>query len=281
MTQPLQNLRSRAVHRGVLLLCLLASAPSVYASTTNGFVDTAHKYAWSTVGGFVNFAPSNSTITITDSSLSGYAWSANSGWINFAPSGSGVTNNGNGTLGGFAWDSSQGWVSFIGVTIDSSGRFHGKAVGANETITFDCANCDVRTDWRPASSRITSSSSSGGGGGSISPVIVSSPSQPQSNPLPSFSSPSETADISSLPHTGELGSIGKTEDAPRAYEQATSGIHANGATVTPRATTGPRTTEVKSFFRAIAVPSGVFLLLVLAFFMFRFFLWKARRRNVK
>jgi hypothetical protein len=142
---------ARLLARSTALLFLLVGTASAYASTTSGTVDSVHKYAWSNVGGYVNFAPSSSTVTVTDSALSGYVWSANDGWINLAPANGGVTNDGRGTLGGFAWDSAAGWVSFAGVTIDANGRFHGTATGANEAITFDCANCDVETDWRHAS----------------------------------------------------------------------------------------------------------------------------------
>src|ERR1019366_2184114 len=120
------------------------------------------------------------TITVTDSGLTGYAWSENNGWINLSPSESGVKNDGEGNLSGFAWDSTAGWVSFQGVAIDSSGLFHGQAVGANETINFDCAACAVETDWRPESARIPSPGGFGTGGG-IS-LVTTATSAPAGSP---------------------------------------------------------------------------------------------------
>jgi len=142
-----------ALASGVFLLAFFVLAPFTHASQTNGTISTTYKYAWSDVGGYVNFVPTQSVVSVTDTGLSGYVWSENDGWINLSPATSGVTNNGNGTLGGFAWDPLKGWISFTGITIDASGKFHGKAVGANETISFNCTHCDVRTDWRPVSVR--------------------------------------------------------------------------------------------------------------------------------
>lgn len=136
----------------------LSNISFVYASTTTGTISTTHKFAWGSVAGYVNFAPLKSVITVTDSKLSGYAWSTNDGWINLSPVNGGVKNNGNGVLSGFAWDESAGWVDFTGVTINSSGVFHGTATGgtvsgANYSINFDCSSCSVQTDWRPLASR--------------------------------------------------------------------------------------------------------------------------------
>jgi hypothetical protein len=131
--QPRRNLKISFL----LALVFLASAPLAYASTTNGTIDTTYKYGWSNAGGFVNFAPTNGSLAITDSAITGYAWAANTGWINFDTAQSGVTNNNEGTLAGFAWSTGEGWLSFTGVTIDSNGKFHGTATGANSTLTFD------------------------------------------------------------------------------------------------------------------------------------------------
>lgn len=176
-----RNQRDNAGHARVLarasLLCLLIVGTSVaHASQTSGIIDSVYKYAWGTVAGYVNFAPTNGGLTITDSAITGYAWGANTGWLNFSATNGGVTNTAAGVLGGYAWDSGGGWVSFSGVTIDSSGKFHGTATGgtvsgASYVINFDCSNCDVRTDWRPSSSRTTSTSGSGGNG-AISPIII-------------------------------------------------------------------------------------------------------------
>src|SRR5665213_1590589 len=111
---------ARPLARSAALLLLLAGASVVYASATSGTIDPLHKYAWSNIGGYVNFAPSSSTVTVTDAGLSGYAWSANDGWINLAPTEGGVHNDGNGTLSGFAWDASAGWVDFTGCLLYTS-----------------------------------------------------------------------------------------------------------------------------------------------------------------
>ncbi len=160
------------------LVALLALAPLAHAAT--GGIDASYNFAWGNTAGWVNFAPVNSTVTVSDTALTGYAWSANSGWINLAPAQGGVTNS-SGALGGFAWDSAIGWVSFSGVTIDASGRFHGQATGANDyVINFDCAKCDVRTTWRPAQSNTQTAVTSPG---AISPIITSAPQTPtQPNP---------------------------------------------------------------------------------------------------
>lgn len=197
-----QNRRNDAV-RGALLLLLFTLAPVAHASQTNGVIDSAHKYAWGTVAGWVNFAPTNGGLTITDSAVTGYAWGANTGWIHFNATNGGVTNTAAGVLGGYAWDPGGGWVSFTGVTIDSSGKFHGTATGgsvngASYALNFDCANCDIRTDWRPASARTTTTTitSSSIGNGAISPITittVSITSSASTSPVASLALPSPSA----------------------------------------------------------------------------------------
>lgn len=176
-----------------VFLFFLATTSFAQASTTIGTVSTVYKYAWGNIAGYVNFAPAHSKITVTSSVVSGYAWSANDGWINLSPAFGGVKNDGNGVLSGFAWDEVAGWVDFSGVTIDSSGVFHGKATGgvingANYAINFDCASCGVQTDWRPASSRSTASKHS-----SLIPVLGGSGAP---NPLPGANVPIAQSKIS-------------------------------------------------------------------------------------
>lgn len=164
----------RTISLYLLAALLFAYAPFVYASSTVGTIDSTYKYAWGSVAGWVNCAPTSGGLTVTDSGISGYAWAESTGWINFNPTHSGVTNDGNGTLSGYAWDETGGWVSFAGVTIDTSGKFHGQATGGMVDgepyiINFSCTNCDVRTDWRPISVRTTNpdtvtTSTSGGNG---------------------------------------------------------------------------------------------------------------------
>jgi hypothetical protein len=167
-----------------LLALFFIASPLAHAAT--GTISATDKYAWGNDAGWVNFAPSEATVTVTDAGLSGYAWSSNDGWINLSPTNGGVTNT-NGTLGGFAWDTSAGWISFTGVTIDSTGAFHGEATGASGyAINFDCTNCDVQTTWRAISN--TEWTSSPGG-------ISFSDSTPP--PLPSKRSPILSASSSS------------------------------------------------------------------------------------
>ena len=166
--------RLAAIIATVMFLGFFSSAHILYASSTNGAIDTGLKYAWGENAGWINFAPTDGTVTVTDAALTGDAWNDNYGWINLAPTLGGVTNNAEGTLGGSAWSSGLGWIDFSGVTIDSSGRFHGSASGVlSGTVTFDCTECAVQTDWRPASARAASSGTSGsvGGGGGNGPPV--------------------------------------------------------------------------------------------------------------
>ena len=141
-------------------------ADRAFASTTDGTIDSTYKYAWGKNIGWINFGITSGNVHVTDSALSGYAWSENFGWINLNPTTSGVTNDSAGTLSGYAWGENLGWINFNGVTINSSGEFTGSASGDNSgQISFDCTNCKVKTDWRPASTRTTPSTGGGGGGG--------------------------------------------------------------------------------------------------------------------
>lgn len=155
----------------------------VWASESVGTINNSYKYAWGENLGWINFKPDAGGLTITDTGISGYVWSATQGWINFSPANSGVSNACNGQLSGFAWSSQKGWINMSGVTIDSSGKFIGTA-GSSGTpagrISFSCASCDVRTDWRPCNSRTVIDT--GGGGmyppppiGGSSPPLTSSP----------------------------------------------------------------------------------------------------------
>ncbi len=157
--------------------------PAAYASQTNGTITGGgnNGYAWSDNIGWINFGNTNGNITITDSGVTGYAWSNNSGWINMAPTNGGVTVAASGALSGYAWGSSLGWINFSGISINSSGQFTGQATGAAVgTLTFDCGNCSVTTDYRPQNFRTASPSSGGsnggggggGGGGFFPPTVV-------------------------------------------------------------------------------------------------------------
>lgn len=151
-----------------LLFASFFLLPSARASTTDGTIDSTNKFAWGNDLGWVNFGTSGGNVHVTSAGLTGYAWSANYGWIDLAPLQAGVSNTCTGALSGYGWGQNVGYVNFGGVTINSSGKFIGTAVvsggGSGDTnlgsISFDCTNCNVTTDWRYCSS------GSGGGGGS-------------------------------------------------------------------------------------------------------------------
>lgn len=164
------------------LVFAVCTANFAQASETNGTIVTGGNagYAWSDQIGWVNFGIAGGSIHITDSGITGYAWNVNRGWINIAPSNGGVTVGAGGALSGYAWGSNAGWVNFSGVSINSSGKFTGQATGSIiGTLTFNCDNCDVRTDYRPQNFRTVSTptppSGGGGGGGGGGISYVSGP----------------------------------------------------------------------------------------------------------
>lgn len=119
----------------------------ISASTSDGTILTP--YAWGENVGWVNFAPNNGNIHVTDSTIVGYAWDSIYGWLNLAPSSAGVKNDGQGNLSGFAWSQNAGWVNFDGVHINADGKFTGIATGTiYGKLSFDCNSCNVTTDWR-------------------------------------------------------------------------------------------------------------------------------------
>lgn len=142
---------------------------AIFASDTDGTIDSTFKYAWGENIGWINFGLyPNGNVHVTDSALSGYAWSEKYGWINLNANGTPtghVTNNGEGTLGGNAWGEKLGWINFTGVVINPSGNFSGYATISRDSskISFNCANTSscgssnfkLNTDWRPVSTRQT------------------------------------------------------------------------------------------------------------------------------
>ena len=192
------------INKKLLTIALVLLLPAIaMASETDGTIDTTNKYAWGENTGWVNFRAQDGNIHVTDSAVTGYAWDANYGWINFAPDQSGVMNDGAGNLSGFAWSAGGGWIDFSSVTINSSGQFTGIASGSvYGRLTFDCDNCNVTTDWWPASARSSDSGSAsvpvgngapiglGGGGGGATPPNTPPPasinppagSRPEANP---------------------------------------------------------------------------------------------------
>lgn len=165
MIQNTHCFRIHSLFAGILLGVALLCSYDV-AQASSGGIDTSAAnsgYAWSNVGGWVNFGTADGNVTVTDSVVTGYVWDANYGWLNLAPSTGGVTNDGEGNLGGYAWSAGGGWLSFEGITIDADGVFHGvTATSANYgRLSFDCAHCNVVTTWRKVSSRTTASGVSG------------------------------------------------------------------------------------------------------------------------
>ena len=213
--QPILHRTSSRTLAGIFFLLSFAATP--FACAASGLISSPDQYAWGNIAGWINFAPVDSTVTVSDSSLTGYAWSENDGWINLSPTEGGVTNS-DGTLGGWAWDQSAGWVSFSGVTIDTSGTFHGEATGSNGyAINFDCSTCDVVTDWRAATQNIATPTKSSSG--AVSPVAPASYATP-SVTAPPVPPPSESVPgaYPSTPHdtsrrgglVGSKPSIGST-----------------------------------------------------------------------
>lgn len=162
----------------------------VFASDTNGTIDTTFKYAWGQNTGWINFGCDFCNVAVTDTALTGNIWSSEYGWINLNPVLSGVVNDAEGTLSGFAWGKNVGWINFTGVTINATGEFLGYATinsdGSN--ISFNCintascgdSNFKVSTDWRPASTRSPGVSS--GSGTSPSPIPAPTPTPPPTPP---------------------------------------------------------------------------------------------------
>jgi hypothetical protein len=155
---------------GLILIC--SALPFfALASATNGTIDPAFKYSWGENFGWINWVANGGNVQITDSAVTGYVWSGEYGWINLSPANGGVSNNCFGQLSGNAWSSALGWIDMAGVVINDAGKFTGIAGTANTPsgrITFDCSNCDVRTDWRKCSLRDS-------GGGVISGPYSSNP----------------------------------------------------------------------------------------------------------
>ena len=145
----------------------------IIAQASTGTIGSTTNAAWSNNVGWINFAPPNGGVTITDSVLSGSAWSQTFGWINFTPTNGGVLNDGQGHLSGSAWGNNLGWISFSGVVINANGKFTGTATGpVVGTLTFDCPHCDVETDWRPAVLGGSSGNGGNSGGTDITPPVL-------------------------------------------------------------------------------------------------------------
>jgi hypothetical protein len=150
-----------------IVALIFISWSSVSASETDGAIVSdglSGGYAWSDQAGWVNFGVTNGNIHVTDSGLSGYAWNTNYGWINLRPDTGGVSIAADGSLSGNAWGASFGWIDFSGVSIGRDGKFSGQATGdVIGTMTFDCDQCYVSTDYVPSAYRSSEESSSDDG----------------------------------------------------------------------------------------------------------------------
>lgn len=239
----------RLLTTSFILLALLIAVPA-YAGT----IDSTYKYAWSDMGGFVNFKPTNGGVVVNDSTITGHAWAANTGWISFDTAQSGVSNDGQGNLSGFAWSEGEGWLSFTGVSIDSNGKFHGTATGADSTLTFDCTNCDVRTDWR-----VVSAGSSGGGSSG------STRNTPASNMPPTTIPPTTPGTPYTPPSSEGQGTDGSTPIEPAYIPNAEPAVSAP-TTETPE----PETTTPTFPWPFVVGGIGFFFLLLFLLFRFLF-----------
>jgi len=177
----------------LIIIALFLFSNVALGSTIDGTINAQHNYAWSTYLGWFNFVSDQGNIHVTDSELTGYIWNQNYGWINLAPGSSGVKNDGEGHLSGFSWGENIGWGDFGGVTIDANGIFHGSVRNVKlnlPSLTFDCDQCSVITDWRPASVR-AASQAGGNTGGSGSNVPANLPPTPLSPMVQGGETPSE------------------------------------------------------------------------------------------
>ncbi len=210
----------------VALLTFLIFPPHVFASSTDGTIDSAYKYAWGENISWFNFGTAEGNVHITDSALTGYAWGENIGWISLNCSNDSscgtvdykVANDGEGILTGYAWSENTGWINFNptygGVTINSSGEFLGYAWGENiGWIVFNCSTANscgtvdykVKTDWRPRSARTTSASAVANAG---LPISILSP--PVKTALP-ISSPNINNPVSANIPVSQYQSVSFTK----------------------------------------------------------------------
>ena len=147
------KIKLKTIYIFAVMTLIAVFAVPVFASSTDGTVDSTYKYAWGENIGWINFGTSNGDVHITDSALSGYALSETVGWINL----NNVINDGAGNLSGNAWSENTGYINFNptngGVIINSSGEFTGSAL--SETVGWIIFDCDyyAKTDWRPRSAR--------------------------------------------------------------------------------------------------------------------------------
>lgn len=233
----------------VVIAIYLAVPFGVWASTSDGTINSTDKFAWGENIGWINFGTSEGNVHITDAGMTGYAWGENVGWIslNCSNTGScgtvsyGVTNVGNGNLSGYAWGENVGWISFnclntsscstvdYGIRVRQTGEFRGYAWGENiGWISFNCSTTDscstvdykVKTDYIPVLS--------GGGGGDSGetppqPSPAPSPTPPASpSPTPG-PTPPVTPSPEITPEPSPVPTVEPTETPPPATPEAPPG----------------------------------------------------------
>jgi hypothetical protein len=146
--------KNKIIILGILAFYFILATPSVFASTTEGSIDSTYRYAWGENVGFIDFGGTSGNVVITDTAITGYAYGENIGFINLT----GIINDNEGDLSGYAWGENVGWVDFSNTSIGIDGVFSGYAYGENiGFITFGLDTNKVATDWRPASTRQSSS----------------------------------------------------------------------------------------------------------------------------
>jgi Bacterial Ig-like domain/Bacterial Ig domain/S-layer homology domain len=113
-------------------------------------IDSNDKWAWWSQMGWINFWTSTWNVDVTSSSITWYAWSTMYGWINLAPTMAWVTNTCDGELAWYAWSGMFGYISFSGATIDGNGYFQWQATTpSNGNIVFRGTNFRLKTSWVP------------------------------------------------------------------------------------------------------------------------------------
>ena len=258
-------IRSYRLTATVVLLAVavfLCAAPArVFASSTNGTIDSAYRYAWSENAGWIDFGSAAGSVRVTDTALTGSAYGENIGWITFnPPTYGGVANDGAGNLSGYAWSENAGWIDFSKVTIGSDGVFAGSAYSSNiGWITFGTSNNKVQTDWRPSSARATTPGalSYGIGQGSPNPLPGAVPTTPPAS-APSQLSSTQVASIVSL-----LQSFGADAATIASVQAALSGVSAAPAVGFTRdlraGMTGEDVRQLQRFLNArgfVVAPAG-------------------------
>lgn len=143
------------------------------------------------------------------------------------------------------------------------------------TLTFDCDNCSVVTDYRPQNFRtvIPPSSSGGGGGSSGGGGIITQPPIPSPAPSPVESGvPSEGLGVQ--PTQGGTNAITEKTSAPKVVSLSPTGeSKENPPLFDVQISPGPGAAKNNSVYYIIA--AVLIMLAGIAFYLFR--RWKKRK----